>query len=234
MHSIDKKLAHGEQGRRVYGRRAGKPLGAERADAMEALYPQLKIRHDPKLTPKDIFGVEPKTLHFEIGIGNGEHLKHKMETYPDDHFIGAEIFRDGMAAFLKSIKDMKHDNIRVHMDDAVALLNAMPDACIDYLYILNPDPWPKKRHWNRRMVVPENLDVFARVMKPGAILLETTDVDDLAEWMAIHTNNHPAFEFLAEKPEDWRTAPDGWMATRYENKGKNAGRQQSYLRFRRK
>jgi tRNA (guanine-N7-)-methyltransferase len=120
------------------------------------------------------------------------------------------------------------------MDDAIIVLNSLPDACIDYMYVLNPDPWPKARHHKRRIVGPENLDVYARVLKPGGILLETTDVDELAEWMAIHTASHPAFEWLAETPADWRTAPDGWMATRYENKGKDAGRQQSYLLFKRK
>ncbi len=233
------RLEYGERGRRVYGRRLGKPLRNERADVINNLLPRLEIppallNQDGRTALEDIFGVTPVKTHFEIGFGNGEHLKWKMEQFPDHHFIGAEIYINGMSAFLKSITNQKHDHVRVLMEDAIVALNSLPDASIDYLYVLNPDPWPKKRHWGRRMVGPENLPVFARVLKPGGILLETTDVGELAEWMAIHTANHPAFEWLAENPQDWRTPPNGWSATRYENKGKNAGRQQSYLTFKRK
>lgn len=223
--------------RLVYGRRKGKPLSVGRAEVMDQLYPKLAIpkdilKQDKTTSPEEIFGVVPKNFHFEIGFGGGEHLKWRMEKNPDDHFIGAEIFSNGVASLLKSVKDMPHDNLRVFMDDALIVLNSLPDACIDYMYILNPDPWPKARHHHRRIVVPENLDIYARVLKPGATLLETTDVASLSEWMAEHTENHPAFEFMNKG--DIFTPPAGWEATRYENKGKAAGRHQTYLEFRRK
>ena len=223
--------------RLVYGRRKGKALSVGRAAVMDELYPKLAIpkdilKQDKTTTPADIFGISPKTFHFEIGFGGGEHLKWRMEKNPDDHFIGAEIFSNGVAALLKSVKDMPYDNLRVWMDDALIVLNSLPDACIDYMYILNPDPWPKARHHHRRMVTNENLDAFARVLKQGAILLETTDVAELSEWMSDHTEAHPAFEFMNK--DDIYTPPEGWEATRYENKGKAAGRRQTYLMFRRK
>ena len=231
---MDQSLPAENRKRLVYGRRKGKPLSVSRAEVMDNLYPKLaipkdKLRQDKTTKLEDIFGVVPETFHFEIGFGNGEHLKHRMVQNPADHFIGAEIFSNGMAAFLKSIRDMPHENIRVFMDDALVVLNSLPDACIDFMYILNPDPWPKLRHHHRRIVGPENLDVYARVLKPGAILLETTDVAELSEWMADHTKNHPAFRFANE--DDIYSPPAGWEATRYENKGKNAGRRQSYLKF---
>ncbi len=225
------------QKRLVYGRRKGKPLSVGRAQVMDELYPKLAIpkeilRQDKTTTPKDIFGVEPKTFHFEIGFGGGEHLNWRMRQNPDDHFIGAEIFSNGVASLLKSVNDIPHDNLRVWMDDALIVLNSLPDACIDYMYILNPDPWPKARHHHRRMVTKDNLDVFARVLKRGATLLETTDVAALSEWMVEHTDNHPAFEFMNR--DDIYMPPEGWEPTRYENKGKVAGRRQTYLEFRRK
>lgn len=223
--------------RLVYGRRKGKPLSVSRAAVMDNLYPKLAIPRDilkqnKSITPSDIFGEPVKTLHFEIGFGNGEHLNWRMRQNEADHFIGAEIFSNGVAALLKSINEMKHDNLRVWMDDALIVLNSMPDASIDYMYILNPDPWPKARHHHRRMVTEANLDVFARVLKPGALLLETTDVAELSEWMAGHTEAHKSFEFMNKN--DIYTPPEGWEPTRYENKGKAAGRRQSYLLFKRK
>lgn len=223
--------------RLVYGRRKGKAFSASRAAVMDALYPKRAIpkeilKQDKTTSPEAIFGEPVKTLHVEIGFGNGEHLKWRMEKNPHDHFIGAEIFSNGVAALLKSVNETPNENLRVWMDDALIVLNSLPDALVDYLYILNPDPWPKLRHHHRRMVNPDNLDAFARVLKPGAILLETTDVAELSEWMASHTEAHQAFEFLNK--DDVNTPPKDWEPTRYENKGKAAGRRQSYLLFKRK
>ncbi len=223
--------------RLVYGRRKGKPLSVSRAAVMDNLYPKLAIprdilKQDKTTSLKQVFGIEPKVVHFEIGFGGGEHLNWRMRQKPQDHFIGGEIFSNGVASLLKAVNDIPNDNLRVWMDDALIVLNSLPDASVDYLYILNPDPWPKARHHHRRMITPDNLDVFARVLKPGATLLETTDVAELSDWMAEHTENHPAFEFANKA--DIYMPPKGWEPTRYENKGKAAGRRQSYLLFRRK
>lgn len=216
--------------RRVYGRRLGKPLRGGRADAIDTQLPSLSIpaqflTESGDINPSDLFQSPVTRLHFEIGFGNGEHLKHVMETEPQDHFIGAEPFINGMSAFLKSIQDMPHHHIRVHMDDALMALNSLEPQSVDFIYILNPDPWPKSRHHKRRMVNPDNVKAFARALKSGGTMIQTTDIDELAEWMEEHTLQHPAFKLVS------RDAPSGWMATRYEEKGRLAGRQQSYLTY---
>ncbi len=48
------------------------------------------------------------------------------------------------------------------------LLRALPDACLDRLFLLFPDPWPKSRHAKRRFVHPALLPEIARVLRPGA------------------------------------------------------------------
>lgn len=226
--------------RRVFGRRQGRPMHAGRVNTLDTVLPVLQIpgtllTEKRDLSPATLFSRPMTKLHFEIGFGNGEHMNYLRESYPDHFFIGAEPYVNGMTAFLKSLpQDPLPDNVRVHMDDALMLLNSMADQSVDFLYILNPDPWPKSRHHKRRIVSPENLEVFARVLKDGGQMIQTTDVDDLAEWMLTKTMNCPHFEWLAERPEDWKTAPNGWMSTRYEAKGKEAGRQQTYLIYRRR
>jgi tRNA (guanine-N7-)-methyltransferase len=108
---------------------------------------------------------------------------------------------------------------------------ALPAASLDGLYVLNPDPWPKKRHYKRRIISQDNLDAFARVLKPGATLVMTTDVDDLAEWMLAEASRHPAFAWAPESAQNRHIAPKGWIPTRYEEKGIRAGRTQTYLVF---
>lgn len=209
-----------------------------RLDALETVFPKVEVPRSQltekaDLTPSDIFGVPVDKFHFEIGFGAGEHLHYIMREFPDHHFIGAEPYMNGMSAFIKALPTPTPENIRVHADDALMVLNSLKDASVDFLYILNPDPWPKSRHHKRRIVSEQNLEVYARVMKEGGMMIQTTDVDDLAEWMLTKTINCPYFDWTAEKPEDWKTAPNGWMSTRYENKGKEAGRSQTYLIYKR-
>ncbi len=229
-----------EARRRVFGRRLGRPMGASRQGAIDVLLPTLtvdpsKVTEDSSLAPSSLFTDASKETVFEIGFGNGEHLKAMMEQRPDRNYIGAEPFINGMSAFLKSVNDMDHGNIRVWMDDAVALCRSLAPESLSALYILNPDPWPKKKHHKRRIVRLETLEVYHRALKPGGALVMATDVDDLAEWMITETMNHGGFEWQAEREKDWQTMPEGWfITTRYAAKGENAGRKETYLLFQKK
>jgi tRNA (guanine-N7-)-methyltransferase len=78
-----------------------------------------------------------------------------------------------------------------------------------------------------------NLDVLARLMKPGAELRLATDDPSYLPWMVEHACRHPAFEWLAEGPADWRGRPADWPATRYEQK-MLAGHKPVFLRLRRR
>jgi len=225
--------------KRLYGRKQGRPLNIERQEAMETLFPKREIPEDivtqnENIDPDSLFEFSPAQTWFEIGFGNGEHVKALMERHPDFGFLAAEPFINGMGAFMRSLADDDHKNVRVWMDDAIMVVKSLQTNSLDGIYVLNPDPWPKTRHHKRRIINPDNLNDFARVLKSGAPLIMATDVDDLAEWMATQAVNHPAFEWTAKTADDWRVMPQDWIRTRYEEKGEAAGRKQSYLLFRRK
>lgn len=222
--------------RRVYGRRLGRPMGETRQAAIDVILPKLTLIEDDvavagALDPQSLFQKKQDTI-LEIGFGNGEHLKAMMEQRPDRNYIGAEPFINGMSAFLKSIADMPHHNIRVWMDDAVTMVKSFKDESLSDIYILNPDPWPKKKHHKRRIVRHETIIEYHRVLKTGGRLVMATDVDDLAEWMVTETMNHGGFEWQAERAKDWQTMPSDWfITTRYAAKGEAAGRKETYLLF---
>ncbi len=206
---------------------------------LDALLPRLEVfqpylKEDGTLEPAKLFDVTPEVLHLEIGFGNGEHLVDVLDANPGHYIIGAEPYTNGVSAFLTMVKDdppLKH--CRILMDDALRIVHSLTPASVDFLYILNPDPWPKSRHHKRRVVSQSNLDAFARVLKDGGTMIQTTDVAELAGWMASQTVAHPDFEWQANCQKDWETAPDGWLPTRYEQKGREAGRVQSYLVYKR-
>ncbi len=235
--SSKKSLAEARQ-RKFYGRRQGRPLTDSRLEVLDRILPRISLPADQltrraDTSPSQWFASSNNPIVMEIGFGNGEHLAEIIRRHPENNYIGAEPFINGMAAFLKEIESLSKGNIRVHMDDAMQIVHSLEDSSLSGMYVLNPDPWPKKRHHKRRIIGPENLDEFARVLKPGADLIMTTDVDDLAEWMLTHTFRHPAFKWTAETRSDWTKPPPRWIETRYEQKGRQQGRNQSYLLFKR-
>jgi len=224
-----------------FGRRSGRPLKKGRKDVLERLLPQIQITPEnldarlSKITAND------SPLWIEVGFGAGEYLVEMVKHNPEHQFIGCEPFINGVAQCLKSFdeSDLADTDYmpRTHIwtDSAEILLDSLPDQCAERFYLLNPDPWPKLRHHKRRFIRPETLDRIARILKPGGIFITATDVSALAEWMLEKTLQHDHFEWTAHSKSDWQDRPDDWMiTTRYAEKGAQQGRDEVYLRFKRK
>lgn len=197
-----------------YGRRRGKKLRPNREKLVDELLPQLTIDISKVDTVLDGW----KEVWLEVGFGAGEHLVWQAERNPDVLVIGAEPYINGVAKLLSEIEAKGLKNIRILPNDVRPLLDALPAASLNRVFVLFPDPWPKKRHWERRFIGPDNLDRLARLMPPGAELRLATDDKSLLPWMTSHTRKHPAFQWNIAKCHDWLTRPDDWPATRYERK----------------
>jgi tRNA (guanine-N7-)-methyltransferase len=172
-------------------------------------------------------------LWFEIGFGGAEHLIWQAHHNPDVTIIGCEPFEDGVIKALAGIEERSLTNVRIHPDDARDLLRALPDGSLDRVFILFPDPWPKRKHVKRRLVSTPTLDLLARVMKPGTELRVGTDIGDYARTILLALVAHKAFAWPATGPDDWRIRPDDWPETRYEQKALREGRPRYYFRFKR-
>ena len=218
-----------------FGRRKGKALRAAQAGRLANLLPRLAL--DPQgpapAHASDLFPSPVSDVTLEIGFGGGEHLVHRAGEAPGTGFIGVEPFVNGMAKALTAIEGRGLENIRLYDDDAIDLLDWLPEGSIDRAYLLYPDPWPKKRHWKRRFVGPENLDRLARVLKPGTEFRFASDIDTYVDWTLRHLRAHPCFEWTGECAADWREPWTGWPGTRYEAKALREGRRGYYLTFRR-
>ena len=82
-------------------------------------------------------------------------------------FIGCEPFINGVASLLGKIETLGLNTIRIHDGDARDVLAWLPPNSISRIFILFPDPWPKKRHQKRRLVSPDAVADFARVLRQG-------------------------------------------------------------------
>ena len=222
--------------RTLYGRRRGKKLRAGQEGLLDTLLPKLLITVPPepqKIDLASLFGASRKEIWLEVGFGAGEHLVWQAEHHPEVGLIGCEPFINGVAKCLAHIERTSVSNIRLFTDDARLVMAALPDRSLSRAFILFPDPWPKTRHHKRRFVERTNLDVLARLMKPGAELRLATDDPSYLPWMVEHAGAHPDFDWLAERPSDWRGRPDDWPPTRYEQK-MLAGHKPVFLRFMRR
>jgi tRNA (guanine-N7-)-methyltransferase len=158
------------------------------------------------------------SLVLEIGFGGGEHLVAQASAHPEQRFIGVEPFINGVASCLRHIEESGVQNVRLHQGDARDVIARLPDASIDFCYILFPDPWPKVRHHKRRLIQPAFLDELARVMGPGAEVRFATDWANYAAWTLGHFSRDARFGWMAERAEDWRAPWPGHVTTRYEAK----------------
>jgi tRNA (guanine-N7-)-methyltransferase len=216
-----------------FGRRKGKKLRQGHEELLRDLLPRLRV--PPSGGPIDLRALFPETasVTIEIGFGGGEHLAAEGRAHPDTGFIGCEPFANGMAKLLAIVQAEKLSNVRVWDRDAIELLPMLPDASVREVYLLYPDPWPKRRQRKRRFISDRTLAALARIMRRGAELRFATDIDDYAGWALARVLRSPDFSWTASRPDDWRRPWDGWLGTRYEAKALREGRKPVYLTFRR-
>jgi tRNA (guanine-N7-)-methyltransferase len=222
--------------RRLYGRRSGHKLREGQAALLEQLLPVVSVPDEGPVTSARLFGDAEghgRPLHFEIGFGSGEHLAYRADLLPDHGFIGAEPFLNGVVGALGHVRDQRLANVRLHMGDALEVLERVPDGALTMVYLLHPDPWPKARHAKRRMVNAGPLDLIARKLKPEGEFRLGTDDPTYCRWSMMLMNGRRDFEWLAESAKDFLTRPSGWPETRYEAKARRKAHEVWYFRYRR-
>jgi tRNA (guanine-N7-)-methyltransferase len=180
-----------------------------------------------------LFPLPVTDVALEIGFGGGENLIAQAAARPQTGFIGVEPFVNGMAKALAAIDATGLRNIRLHFDDAVSLLAWLPDASLTRIDLIHPDPWPKRRHWKRRLVQDAIIAEFARVLRPGGELRFVTDIADYAAWTLRLFGQSAAFEWTVRRADDWRKAWPDFAGTRYHAKAAREQRPSCFLVFRR-
>lgn len=223
------------QHRKVWGRKVARPLKINQKRLLEEELPQLQLHVDFGKT-LDLPAVMPGYDNYalEIGFGGGEHLAWRARQSEDVGFVGCEPFITGVAGLLGHMEDHALENVRVVIDDARVLLQSLPTASLSRIYILFPDPWHKKRHHKRRIVSDSTIDDLSRVLRPGGDLIMATDIQDYADWMQDVLAKRPEFSMDMQGRSSVYDRLDPWFITRYEQKGIDAGRQASYLVYRKK
>jgi tRNA (guanine-N7-)-methyltransferase len=212
--------------RKLYGRRHGKRLKESQKRLLEELLPRLRIPGVGEADDLDfaaLFGERPVWL--EVGFGGGELLVAQALANPGVGLIGCEPFINGVAKALAGIAASGVGNVRLHPGDARDLIELLPPASLERVFLLYPDPWPKARHAARRFASRENLALLAPAVAGGAELRIATDIEAYAEHALAEAAQSPGWRIADDGPTPWA----GWPGTRYEAKALQAGRRPRYI-----
>ena len=222
---------------RSYGRRKGRKLSPAQSELLSSGLAHHKLDMNRQLRAEElpgIFSSHVSDVWLEIGFGAGEHLIWQAERNPHAGLIGAEPYVNGVVAALSALEARRlGDRIKIHPDDTISLLNWLPEASLSRAFVLFPDPWPKKRHRERRIFAPALLEKLGRVLRSGAEIRFASDIADYAEAAIEHANAHPDFEVVGIFTSEYRATASDWPVTRYEEKASKQGRSSTFISMRR-
>ena len=170
----------------------------------------------------------------EIGFGRAELIMGLAAQSPEQSFLGVEVSRKRVFKAARRILRGGLRNVRiVHSSGEYVLERALPAECVGECWINCPDPWPKKRHFRRRLIQPDYLRSLARVLVGKGLLHISTDHRGYAEWIADALRDMADFENL-HAPDAWSNARPDRSETAYEAEWREEGREIAYFDYRKR
>ena len=150
----------------------------------------------------------------DIGYGMGEATWQIAKANPSTNYLGVEVHMPGVGKLMARLDEYELTNVRLIERDVFEVFYYMvKDSSLDGVHLFFPDPWPKKRHFKRRIVNERFLADVAAKLKPGGYLHIATDWVPYAEWIKeVFSQNKLFTGGVVERP-DWRPL------TRFEGQG---------------
>ena len=129
---------------------------------------------EKNLNFKELFNNDNKCI-LDIGFGDGKLLVSTAKKFPEINFIGIEVYDSGIGNILKQISEEKLENIKVSNTDAIIFLESYVESnCLHGITLFFPDPWPKKKHFKRRIINEYFLELISeKIIKNGFVTIAT-------------------------------------------------------------
>ncbi len=204
---------------RSFGRIKSRKLSDHKTDLLENLLPDYAIK-----TP-NFSTIQNSKNCLEIGFGFGDFTFEKAKNNPDTSFFGSEPHLNGVVNLLAKLEKEPLKNLQISTKDVRLLLADFPDKFFDQIFILFPDPWPKAKHFKRRLINREFLDdILSPKMKNDAKLTIATDHDSYKSWILAEISHSKNLIWNATSKKDWQIFPLDWVITKYQKKAAREGR----------
>lgn len=197
---------------------------ARQERALAASGPALIVPED--LATDSTLGMSAGVV-LDVGFGTGEAVIALAAADPDTMILAVDTHTPGVGDLLASIDELGLGNVRVVESDVRLVLEALRPQSLVGVRTFFPDPWPKKRHHRRRLVTAEFATALAEKVVPGGFWHLATDWPDYASWINEAMGRSQCWNGgIIARPAD---RPE----TRYERRGRSAGRQSIDLWFER-
>ena len=198
-----------------YGRRCSKTLKKEDIDL---LYKGHFFSDNFSLRRKiENFCNDFSKLNLEIGFGTGDHLINQAQNSPQEGFIGCDPFMNGNLNIAKKIKNFSIRNILITNVAFVSLFDSIKGVYFSKLFVLFPDPWPKKMHKKRRLISKEFTNCIAQILKNNGKVIILTDHLDYQKNILISFGSNPKFK-LVKSSKQKKLLFDNIFETKYYKK----------------
>ncbi len=131
--------------------------------------------HGPEDWPL-LYGA-PGLFHVEIGAGRDTLLLELGRQFPDRLILGFDYSRDRVERLSRKIEHAGVANVRLVRSEALqCIARFLPADSVESFYVFFPDPWPKKRHEDKRLVSGPSVRLLtSRLVPGGRIFLKTDD-----------------------------------------------------------
>ena len=144
-----------------------------------------EIKRIPSL--KEMFGDSKLNLHLDIGCASGEFLFDLALFNTNWNYLGIEIRERLVNTAKLKVRERNIKNLFFEFGNANNILNDIQNNFIfknaKSISINFPDPWFKKRHYKRRLIQPEFINMLSNSLQIGSLIFIKTDVKDLFDYM---------------------------------------------------
>lgn len=192
---------------------------------------ELNIEENTMLDFYNIFG-NKHPVHIEIGSGRGEFLLKIAQQNPDINFIGIDLKEKRVKTIYRKLYNEKLKNVKIakiYLDEEN--IKFIPPNSIEKIYLQHPDPWPKKRHFHRRIIQHNFINIMHRMLMNNGIVDIATDHEDYAFWIVEHFAERKDFTSIYKKGFT-RESEIGHIETYFEKKKKEEGFEPYFMKYR--
>ncbi|MDR2777616.1 MAG: tRNA (guanine(46)-N(7))-methyltransferase TrmB [Rickettsiales bacterium] len=207
---------------RSFGRINGRAMGLEGQHLLMNVLPGYLINPGELRARNEV-------NYLEIGFGYGESLIRRALDEQSANHIGCEVYSRGVVNLLGLILARGVENIRIFNGDARIFLEEAGNEYFDEIFVLFPDPWPKRKQMKKRIVDGSFLELTHRKLKTGGAVFFATDSEDYAKSILSLMDNSRLFGPVPANPDECRGEPAWWIETRYQEKAKKSGRETFFI-----
>ena len=165
-------------------------------------------------------------LHLEIGFGDGRYTVQRAKDEPRGRFVGLEISSASLQRALRKVRTQNLNNVRLLKIGAnFAVRHLFAPHSLQTVTVNFPDPWPKARHEDNRLLRAPFFELAASRLQPGGKVLLATDHPDYLAFAQTEAQKTDLYTLFETEP------PAAVFETKYALKWKSQGKPLHYQVF---